>query len=112
MSGPSGTRAPDNRCSRFVLLPVADGGDCAGSLAGNGKLSQIRLKKRADNITFATNDPVRHGLMGLGLSICYRIAQDHLGSLEVDSEVGRGTTMTVRIPADLGERLSESPAAG
>ena len=45
---------------------------------------------------------------GLGLSICYRIVQDHLGSLEVDSEVGRGTTMTVRIPTDLDQRLSNN----
>jgi PAS domain S-box-containing protein len=35
---------------------------------------------------------------GLGLSICYKIIQDHHGRIEVDSEVGKGTTFTVSLP--------------
>ncbi len=35
---------------------------------------------------------------GLGLSICYRIVSDHGGTIAVDSEVGRGTTFTIRLP--------------
>jgi len=35
---------------------------------------------------------------GLGLSICYRIIQDHHGTIEVSSVVGQGTEFTVRLP--------------
>ncbi len=35
---------------------------------------------------------------GIGLSIVYRIVQLHDGAVEVQSEAGRGTTMTVRLP--------------
>jgi signal transduction histidine kinase len=35
---------------------------------------------------------------GLGLSVSYGIVQEHSGTISVDSTVGRGTTMTVRLP--------------
>lgn len=35
---------------------------------------------------------------GLGLSICYQIIQDHNGNITVQSEVGKGTTFTIRLP--------------
>lgn len=36
---------------------------------------------------------------GIGLSVAYRIVQLHDGAIDVDSEIGRGTTMTIRLPA-------------
>ena len=35
---------------------------------------------------------------GLGLSVSYGIVQEHGGTITVDSAIGRGTTMTVRLP--------------
>ena len=35
---------------------------------------------------------------GLGLSICYRIIENHRGTLSVVSEVGKGSTFTIEIP--------------
>ncbi len=36
--------------------------------------------------------------MGLGLAVCYGIIQRHMGTIEVNSEVGQGTTFTIRLP--------------
>jgi signal transduction histidine kinase len=36
---------------------------------------------------------------GLGLSIAYGIVTEHRGTISVASEVGKGTTFTVRLPA-------------
>jgi signal transduction histidine kinase len=38
---------------------------------------------------------------GLGLSIVQRIVQDHGGTLDVSSELGKGTTFTLRLPLRL-----------
>lgn len=44
---------------------------------------------------------------GLGLSICYQIVQDHRGEIILDSEVDKGTTITVILPTDLDDRIEQ-----
>ncbi|MDW8436647.1 MAG: ATP-binding protein [Chloroherpetonaceae bacterium] len=46
---------------------------------------------------FFTTKPVGQGT-GLGLSICYQIIEKHHGSIKVESQVGVGTTFTIKIP--------------
>ena len=53
---------------------------------------------------FFTTKPIGSGT-GLGLSISYGIIQRHGGTIEVDSEVGVGTTFSVRLPLN-GEDVS------
>jgi signal transduction histidine kinase len=43
------------------------------------------------------------GGTGLGLSILYGIIKDHGGTIHVDSEIGVGTTFTIRLPLQRGE---------
>jgi signal transduction histidine kinase len=48
---------------------------------------------------------------GLGLSVSYGIVRDHGGEIIVDSTVGRGTTMIVRLPI-VEEQLEQAVALG
>lgn len=52
---------------------------------------------------FFTTKPVGKGT-GLGLSLAYSIIDKHGGRIEVDSEVGKGTTFTIWLPVDQVEQ--------
>ncbi len=65
---------------------------------GNG-IPPENLKRIFD--PFFTTKPVGKGT-GLGLSISYGIIEKHHGRIEVESEVGKGTTFRLRLPVSQG----------
>jgi signal transduction histidine kinase len=56
-----------------------------------------RIQGRVVDLFFTTCE-VGKG-MGLGLSICHSIVTAHGGTLTVESEVGKGSTFRVELPA-------------
>ena len=41
--------------------------------------------------------------LGLGLTICQRLTELHGGRLEIQSNPGQGTTVTVKLPKTVGK---------
>jgi signal transduction histidine kinase len=78
-----------------------------GSEAAAGDYLTITVKDEGEGIDpsvlprvfepFFTTKDVGEGT-GLGLSVSYGIVREHAGYIEVDSEVGRGTTFHVHLP--------------
>jgi signal transduction histidine kinase len=54
---------------------------------------------------FFTTKEVGKGT-GLGLSICYKIIENHLGSIEFDTALGKGTTFRVYLPTHAHEVIA------
>jgi len=52
---------------------------------------------------FFTTKEATHGT-GLGLAISFGIIKEHQGTISVESEVGKGTTFTVRLPITVEEK--------
>ncbi len=69
------------------------------SIKDNGSgIAEENINKIFD--PFFTTKDVGEGA-GLGLSISYGIVQRHKGKIQVDSELGSGTTFVIQIPIDL-----------
>ncbi len=75
------------------------------SIADNGSGIPEEVLSKIFDPFFTTKD-VGKGT-GLGLSISHGIIFDHGGSIEVDSEVGKGTTFRIYLP--LGTVSAENP---
>lgn len=64
----------------------------------NGKGMDEKTQKNIFDPFFTTKR--NEGGIGLGLSISYRIIKDHKGEIEVDSQLGKGTTFLINLPVN------------
>jgi two-component system NtrC family sensor kinase len=50
--------------------------------------------------------------VGLGLTVCYGLVEEHGGKIDVRSEIGKGTEFTIRLPVDPTETISATGRGG
>lgn len=98
------TIAAANRCAReAAALSLAPGDYVTLSVSDTGEGIAPALLEQVME-PFFTTKPVGKGT-GLGLSMVYGFARQSGGGVEIASEVGRGTTVTLWLPrAPAGER--------
>lgn len=80
----------------LTITTAIENGEAILKFADTGKgIKPENLKKIFE--PFFTTKPVGQGT-GLGLSIAYKIVEKHRGTINVRSEVGKGTEFDIRIP--------------
>jgi signal transduction histidine kinase/ActR/RegA family two-component response regulator len=84
---------PDGGRLTMSAAEVNNAIEIAVSDTGMGMSSEIR--SRVFDPFFTTKGTAG---MGLGLAVCYGIIQRHEGTVEIESEVGKGTTFRIRLP--------------
>jgi len=81
-----------NAAEQCVEIEVTD--------TGHG-ITEEHLERIFD--PFFTTKEATHGT-GLGLAISFGIIKEHQGTISVESQVGKGTTFTVRLPITVEEK--------
>jgi two-component system NtrC family sensor kinase len=93
-------RAPANGDAREVTVEVAD----------NGVGMSAETLAHIFDPMFTTKQ-LGTGA-GLGLAICDQIVRQHGGSIQAESELGRGTRFIIRLPLDCREKLEPTVPVG
>ncbi len=75
---------------------LSEQGNVEIRIMDNGCGIEQDVLKRAFDPFFTTKG--RGKGTGLGLAICQRIVEEHKGEIEIQSQPGRGTTVSVRLP--------------
>jgi signal transduction histidine kinase len=83
---------------------VPEMGDVEVTVADTGVGMSPEVLERIKEPFFSTR--LDSGGLGLGVSICRSIVQEHKGTLEFESEVGKGTRAIVRLPG-IGDTIGD-----
>ncbi len=101
------TRLVDLDAERAAPLEVAPGRYVQASVADTGVGLTAEVRARLFE-PFFTTKPVGKG-SGLGLAEAYGTVRAHRGAVGVESEPGRGTTVSVFLPATAEESAAPAP---
>jgi signal transduction histidine kinase len=66
-------------------------------------MSPEQVSKACDRFWRADPSRTAKSGVGLGLAICQSIANLHHGKIEIDSQLGVGTCLTVILPVKIGK---------
>jgi CheY-like chemotaxis protein/anti-sigma regulatory factor (Ser/Thr protein kinase) len=93
---------------RIVLSAEAEGDAVVVRVRDTGVGMSADIRRHCMEPFFTTKGEKGSGL---GLSLCYGVVQRHGGVLQIESEVGQGTTVIVRLPRGEGSaRAPDVPA--
>lgn len=96
----------DGKRGEIRVSTATENGSVVVKVSDNGKgIAKEHLKKIFE--PFFTTKPVGQGT-GLGLSIAFKIIQQHNGAIEVESEVGKGTTFTIKLPIKQPQKRAQN----
>ena len=91
--------------SLTIKAALSEGGDVVIQVADTGCGIPEKLLPRIFEPFFTTKGTAQKGEArgsGLGLAICKQIVERHNGRIEVTSQVGKGTTFAITLPAAHG----------
>jgi signal transduction histidine kinase len=91
--------------SAWITLAVMD--------TGVGMPAELIARLFQEFVQADATTHIKHGGTGLGLAISRRLCQMMGGDITVESEVGRGSTFTIRLPAEVvaAHRVAGRPQA-
>ena len=91
---------PDDVRGTVKVRTRCESGTVVVEVEDNGKGMDAKTRKQIFDPFFTTKRT--KGGTGLGLAICFRIIEEHGGTISVSSELNKGTTFTVKLPGCSG----------
>jgi PAS domain S-box-containing protein len=86
---------------KITVRAYPEGEDAVLSVNDTGTGMTEEVRQRSTEPFFSTKT---EGGTDLGLSMAYGIIKRHRGTIQIDSEIGNGTTVSIRLPAQVGQK--------
>jgi len=86
---------------RITIRAYSQGEDVVLSVEDTGTGMTEEVRQRCMEPFFSTKGEEGSGL---GLSLAYGVIQRHKGAIQIESEIGNGTTVIIRLPVQAGQQ--------